>query len=336
MVRDDEYVTDGSGGTTTRLRSEIDPLEDAIYGNFHRKMRREEKLMLTLERNDVLSEVDTLNHNLQLLQQYDWMRHLPSITRIDDPNDYDELESKKNLTIIEINKILRKYDNWKRRYDKLTNDIRTFNQNPHPNDSYEQDEYSIPVAQLRQRRLMQKRKLLGPIIKLRLNNGHVIIYDPEKPSVSVKEDELCSNQKAISACSPRSTSASKSASKSSNVKKKHQITSSTSSRRKRKDDEYSSAISTPTEYQGYRIQQTQQVDPVDLESMEPKLVQKLNFANDKLHNITLGLDLPLTGYQDFQLYRGWLVKAYDFLNQRMSLREQLDRLIPDSQEYTGP
>ncbi|KAI5964994.1 hypothetical protein CANMA_003505 [Candida margitis] len=109
-----------------RRRTKVDPLPDPKYGIFHRKMKKEETQMLNEEKIKNLVEVDNLNTSLQLLNQYDWIRHLPLITKINNAMDYEEMERKKDLTINEIEKLLEKQALWKKKRDRFINDARQF------------------------------------------------------------------------------------------------------------------------------------------------------------------------------------------------------------------
>lgn len=161
---------------------EDDVLEDETYELFHKKMKKEEKVMANEDKLRILSEVDNLQTQLQLLKQYDWVRHLPQICHINDTRDIDELESKKELTIIEIEKLLRKYDSWKRRSDQLVNDMK--------NDIADLvdpvEEYDLPLETIKLNRKMEIRQRFGPTIKLKLNNGFMLVIDPVLPPKVVK------------------------------------------------------------------------------------------------------------------------------------------------------
>ena len=109
-----------------KRRTKADPLPDSKYAIFHRKMKKEETQMLNEEKIKNLVEVDNLNTSLQLLNQYDWIRHLPSITKVNNAMDYQEMEMKRELTISEIEKLLEKQALWKKKRDKFNHDTRLF------------------------------------------------------------------------------------------------------------------------------------------------------------------------------------------------------------------
>ncbi|ODV76695.1 uncharacterized protein CANTADRAFT_35648, partial [Suhomyces tanzawaensis NRRL Y-17324] len=159
-----------------RTKHSRDALDDQVYEAFHRKMKKEEKVMTNEERLRILNEVDNLHTQMELLHRYDWIRHLPEITQIDDPKDFEELEHKKELTIHEIEKLLRKHEDWKRRVDALNSDIKEYEVSDE-----EEDEYSASIDLLKDRRRKQRAAKYGPCIKLRLNNGYTLIIDQILP-----------------------------------------------------------------------------------------------------------------------------------------------------------
>lgn len=159
-----------------KSKQKVDILHDSIYEIFHKKMKKEERTMVNIDRSRILSEVDNLDLLLQALNQYDWVRHLPNITQINDIRDYDELETKKKLTIKEIQRILNKFENWKRRQDKLISDIKKHD--THREDSDHEQEFLLPIEYLKQKRLKERRIQAGPIIKLNLRNGYALVIEP--------------------------------------------------------------------------------------------------------------------------------------------------------------
>lgn len=167
--------------THRKSKQKVDVLADSIFDLFHRKMKKEEKSMANLDRNRILSEVDNLNTLLQNLNQYDWIRHLPDITHINDSRNFEELEIKKDLTIKEIQRILDKFDNWKKRQEKLATDIREYDD---LSNAVEEDEFELPIEYLRQKRLKERRLQNGPVIRLNLRNGYALVIDPlESPKI---------------------------------------------------------------------------------------------------------------------------------------------------------
>jgi something-about-silencing protein 4 len=149
---------------------------------FHKKMKKDEKVMANEDRLRILSEVDNLQTQLNLLNQYDWVRHLPNICSINDVRDYDELVEKKDLTVVEIENSLRKYDNWKRRSDQLAHDIKS---NIETSDGAD-EEYNLSLETIKANRKRENRQKYGPVIKLYLNNGYLLVIDPIQPPRIVK------------------------------------------------------------------------------------------------------------------------------------------------------
>ncbi|KAK6460498.1 something about silencing, SAS, complex subunit 4-domain-containing protein [Scheffersomyces coipomensis] len=196
-----------------RKSRQIDPLDDSLYEIFHKKMKREEKIMANEDRIRILSEVDNLQSQLQLLNQYDWLRYLPGICYINNPHDYDELEIKLDLTITEITKLIRKYENWRRRNENLSQEIKQFDLNG-SHDYDEDDEYTANADIIRERRRKERRRLLTPRIKLKLHNGFTLVIDPLNPPVVVPSIELEPQPK------PKPTPKKKSSVKSNGIKVK--------------------------------------------------------------------------------------------------------------------
>ncbi|KAL6450144.1 SAS4 Something about silencing protein 4 [Candida maltosa Xu316] len=148
-----------------------DPLPDSLYDIFHRKMKKNEKQMSNEERIKNLWELDTLQSQLENLNQYDWIRSLPNITKINDPKNYDELERKRELTISEIERLLRKHDNWRKRKEFFNNEVKEYS-------PFENNEYDMPIETLRKRRQLERRKKYGPIIKVNLDGKYCLVIDP--------------------------------------------------------------------------------------------------------------------------------------------------------------
>ncbi|EMG47447.1 Subunit of the SAS acetyltransferase complex, putative [Candida maltosa Xu316] len=141
-------------------------------------MKKNEKQMSNEERIKNLWELDTLQSQLENLNQYDWIRSLPNITKINDPKNYDELERKRELTISEIERLLRKHDNWRKRKEFFNNEVKEyspFENNEFENDDESDEEYDMPIETLRKRRQLERRKKYGPIIKVNLDEVVVVV-----------------------------------------------------------------------------------------------------------------------------------------------------------------
>lgn len=168
-----------------KTKGQLDPLNDSIYSTFHKKMRKEEKKMTNIDRTRILNEVDTLTTLLLLLQQYDWIRHIQSITQVHNPHDYKELEYKRVLTIFEIKRILKKFDSWKKREDELNYEIKEFHRNgahlAGKGENSIENEFNMSIEQLKRKRKTERCKKFGQIIRLKLSNGLELIIDPILP-----------------------------------------------------------------------------------------------------------------------------------------------------------
>lgn len=167
-----------SAKSKSRANKQKDPLADETYEAFHKKMRRDEKIMTNEDRTRMLSDLDNLNSRNKLLHQYDWIRHLPLITHVNDVNNFEELNLKNELTKAEIERLNRKHDNWKKRFEEMTTEIKDFEVYlPEP----EVDEYSATLNTLRNRRRKEIVRKFGPRITLNLQNGYCIVMDPILP-----------------------------------------------------------------------------------------------------------------------------------------------------------
>lgn len=169
----------------SKQSGDADTLTDEVYEIFYRKMNKDEKAMTNEEKFRILFEVDTLQCHLALLRQYDWVRHLPKFCKINDLQDADELEQKRNLTILEIEKILQKYENWKRRSERLAFDVKEFSYDDKPKID-PQDEYNLPLSEIKRNRKTESRLRYGPLIRLTLNDRYVVIIDPILPPKIVR------------------------------------------------------------------------------------------------------------------------------------------------------
>lgn len=161
-----------------RNKLKLDKLDDKVYETFHKKMKKEEKNMTNSDRLKIMSEVDNLRTQLLLLNQYDWIRHLPKVTHINDIKNYDELVAKRQLTIREITRLLKKYDDWKRRNDRLQQDIKEFEHHGINSDDEDESILRVPLDQLQQQRVAARLEKDGPTIVLNLRNGHGILMGP--------------------------------------------------------------------------------------------------------------------------------------------------------------
>lgn len=191
-INKNRVIEKGNNIAHRKSKQKVDILEDSIYEIFHKKMKKEERTMVNIDRSRIFSEVDNLYLLLQLLNQYDWIRHLPNITHINDIRDYDELETKRQLTIKEIQRIINKFENWKRRQDKLINDIKKYDA-IHDDSNHEQD-FHLPIEYLKQERLKERRIQVGPIIKLNLRNGYALVIEPFANPRIVKFQDKSRNQ----------------------------------------------------------------------------------------------------------------------------------------------
>ncbi|CAH6718203.1 hypothetical protein CLIB1444_01S01420 [[Candida] jaroonii] len=183
-----KLVDDIESPRKSKLRD--DPLEDSIYETFHKQMWRQESRMVNSDRLRLMSDFDTLNNQKKQLDQYSWDKFLPSITKINNVNDHEELERKRLLTLNEIDRRMSQYQNWKKRLENFKN------QKKLSENSYKLDEYSTPIDVLRQSRLSERELPIRPI-KLILNNGYSLYIDANSTPKIVKDSNSLTSDEVV-------------------------------------------------------------------------------------------------------------------------------------------
>ncbi|WPK25105.1 hypothetical protein PUMCH_002408 [Australozyma saopauloensis] len=98
-----------------RHRNTVDPLADEVYEPFHRRMKKDERSVTLADRSKLHFDVDNLRGQLTLLNQHDWIKHVPTMVSLNDRNDYEELSRKRVLARREILKNLEKFQDWEAR-----------------------------------------------------------------------------------------------------------------------------------------------------------------------------------------------------------------------------
>lgn len=167
----------------SKLRS--DPLDDLVYVGFHRSMTKREIGMANHDNLKVLSDIEVLTSQKRMLTQYNWTANITKITKINDVKDQDELIRKRDLTIAEINKRLVKYQNWKKRQEQLKNEVKL---HEHSISTSNEDEYTMPMEELKKIRRKERLETYGGTLKIILNNGYYLLIDPVAPPVIQKDD----------------------------------------------------------------------------------------------------------------------------------------------------
>lgn len=170
-----------------RRRHRVDPLQDELYLPFHRRMKQHEKSMALADKSRVMFEVDNLRTQMALLRQHDWAKHLPRITVVD--KTPEDLAEKRKLTLAEIRKLLQKYHHWDARNEQLVHDIKQYEAHPVSDDDLSELILTIPVAQLQKEREDKRLQQDGYRVRLRLRNGHDIVYGPYQPPKVVPESK---------------------------------------------------------------------------------------------------------------------------------------------------
>lgn len=178
-----------------RQRTRTDPLDDEVYVGFHRRMTKEEKSMTGSDRTRMLLEIENLKEQLRLIQQHDWVRHLPRIVMIQDRKDSDEMARKRKLMVQELRRLLGKFADWDERNARLLRDAKNFERGTNGNvrsnglhasddeyedfsdDSDDADENILAASleKLREKRELNRRTRGGHSVRIFLRNGYDIL-----------------------------------------------------------------------------------------------------------------------------------------------------------------
>lgn len=109
-----------------RYRNVPDPLSEDIYQVFHRRMKKDERSVALVDKNKLHFDIDNLQSQLKLLDQHDWIKHLPTMVVLKDRNDYDELVTKRGIARKEIHKTLKKFQDWEARSSAHTLTVKNY------------------------------------------------------------------------------------------------------------------------------------------------------------------------------------------------------------------
>lgn len=183
---------------TVHSANSTDPLNDEMYELYHRRMEKEEKKMLNRDRESFCAEADKLKSQLEALAQNDWTKTLPQITYIRDVRDFKELQEKRQWTITSIHVLLSKFEDWRRREDRVLGRVRSHRvDNPPIQDAIDfrfytqlnrfdyvgdsdtdDDENTMTVQQIRHSRKIKRSNTFGPVIRINLNGGKSLVAQP--------------------------------------------------------------------------------------------------------------------------------------------------------------
>lgn len=180
-----------------RQRTRQDPLTDEVYHAFHKKMKRDEVSMSLQDKKRILLEVQNLEGHLRPLSLTEWMRQLPKITHVVDRSDPAEMARKRELTRIEIGKLLEKHIDWKELTEQLLKKIARFEnsrfQKRDPEESSELDSESDDadenillglLEKLKAARAEKRLQRQGLPTRVILRNGFDLVFGPCKfPSI---------------------------------------------------------------------------------------------------------------------------------------------------------
>lgn len=185
-----------------KQRTRADPLADAVYSGFHKRMTKEERSMVESDRSRVMKEIENLRDQLRLLLQNDWVRQLPRITLVEDRKDMVEMARKRTLTQMEIRKLLNKYSDWEDRNLRLFREAKKFEASANgvveatwrlgedsdlsddtdSDDSDDSDEtiLTLSLQAIKEERERKRIDRNGPSLRILLHNGYDILLQPDQ------------------------------------------------------------------------------------------------------------------------------------------------------------
>lgn len=166
-----------------RQRNCQDPLPDEFYLSFHRRMRKDERSVTLVDKSRLHFDIDNLRGQLALLNQHDWIKHLPSMVILNDRNDYDELVKKRRLAVREIAKTLDKFENWEARTAAHAITVKKFMRGDLGlGDEDDSDGYILrtSLATLAKERAALRMALHGTPVRLVLRNGYDLLAMPHR------------------------------------------------------------------------------------------------------------------------------------------------------------
>lgn len=178
-----------------RNRVRSDPLPDELYLPFHRRMKKDEKSVTTSERDRIYFEMDNLRAQLQHLKGNEWQRYLPVTTVITNKVDQEELHRKRELTILELERILARLAGWEGRCNKLASDLKRFEkkQGQFLDSDCSDDESILSESFLKIRAAKSRKRLYeyGAPCRILLRNGYSISFNPYRdPAAAIVPESL--------------------------------------------------------------------------------------------------------------------------------------------------
>ncbi|QPG77298.1 hypothetical protein FOA43_004706 [Brettanomyces nanus] len=187
-----------------------DPLADSLFSVSHHRKEMDERKFSVADRTRMLCEFDEclntmsklgkevkLKARFTLEEQFERvlkqpLNHkslivlsavLPTITKVEDITNDNELEIKYRTTVKELMKFIIRFEQSKARESVLKKKVRDYNQNrPHTIDT-DEDESDDPetledLKELRQRRMHRRSLKYGKIIRIHFLDGVTLVIDP--------------------------------------------------------------------------------------------------------------------------------------------------------------
>lgn len=167
----------------------IDPLNDDIFTSFHKKMLRQENRMHQVDVTQSADEADRLTLIYDKLNMPSWVGTLQKVAVINNPNDDEELLSKKKMVKRHIRALLKRYNRMQKRNHVLNKEMKGIKLIPirrtpkiyrnldrkcdveyHSSSDDEEDESDIDNAEIHRRRLLRREAQAGGSIVIGLNS----------------------------------------------------------------------------------------------------------------------------------------------------------------------
>ena len=179
----DASSADGVSRVDTETKP--DPLDNQVYAPFHKKMIRQENRWMEMDVQESHETADQLQLLQNKLEMVTWPVTLQKVTRINNPDDTQEMEHKRKLTFGRISEMLHKYELMQRhasalrqkKSKKMINPLRDWPKIYQRVDrmfvegyesSSDEEEEEMSVEQIRNRRIEIRRKTCGGRITIGL------------------------------------------------------------------------------------------------------------------------------------------------------------------------
>lgn len=168
-----------------KKQKQEDLLSDSLYIPYHKKMLKQENRMIEKDIQESEESADNLTLLYDKLNMSTWPITLQKITKINDPNNENEMILKKALTIDKLNHMLQKYKLMKKQASVLHKRNKTFLINPFVNWSEvykhvdrrfilnydscsDEEEENLSIQEIKDRRKRKRDEMCGGTITISL------------------------------------------------------------------------------------------------------------------------------------------------------------------------